>query len=173
MKIAFRYCHCLFLAVVLTFCAEAQLTNVQGRCGQQAQTANVCIQANVANPVHCSLCVMDFMNNTMMNGFASMMGSNTHMMMRSSSSSLCHQMQGQACSAMGSCGCSACSYEMESYMDCGINATAQSLGSACSGRSRKLQYSYGNGGGGMCSRAKAKDTLFACAIATFAVIISI
>jgi hypothetical protein len=212
------YYYCLFLAVFLALGAKAQLTNILGQCQQQANTANTCIQAYVVSPEVCRLCVMGFINNTMMNGFESMMtgsnssntsnsmmggSNNTNNMMGGSngmmgnwntSSSMmggsntswtnfCHQMQGMACSAMGSCGCANCSSAIESFMDCGINVTAQaSSGSSCSSAisSRKLlsggmcgnnatgqsSGSMCNGssrrrlGGVMCSGARTKDRSF-------------
>jgi hypothetical protein len=172
------YNYCLFLTVFLALLGvKAQLTNVLGQCQQQANTANTCIQVSVVSPEACYLCVMGFMNTTMMNGFTSMMtGSNssntsnsmmggsynttTNNMMGGSSTSnsmmggsntswtnFCHQIQAMACSAMGSCGCANCSSVIESFMDCGINVTAQaSSGSSCSSgtSSRKLL------SGGMC-----------------------
>jgi hypothetical protein len=163
------YSYCLFLTVFLALLGvKAQLTNIQGQCQQQADTANNCIQASVVSPDVCNTCVMGFMNNTMMNGFTSMMtgsnssntsnsmmgGSYNTTMMRGTWTNFCHQMQGMACSAMGSCGCANCSSVIESFMDCGINATSQQAsGSSCSSgtNSRKLL------SGGMCSGARTMD----------------
>ena len=159
------YYYCLFLAVFLALGAKAQLTNILGQCQQQANTANTCIQAYVVSPEVCRLCVMGFINNTMMNGFTSMMtGSNSSStnnmmgfsnttMMRGTWTNFCHQMQGMACSAMGSCGCANCSSVIESFMDCGINATSQQAsGSSCSSTSSRKLLS-----GGMCSGASPMD----------------
>jgi hypothetical protein len=198
-KIAHNYylILCGVVLAVLALGANAQLMNVQNQCIQQSLAANNCIQANVTNPENCSLCVMNFVNNTMMNGFTTMMGNNTNTMMGSNTNTMMgnntntmkgnntNTMMGSNTNTMMRSSFSSMCHQMQGRAcsamgSCACSACSYEIetymdcginvtaqASGATCSGSSRKLQYSHGGSGMCSGAWAKDVRVATMIAIF------